>query len=329
MELVADRVGLGELPKVLICADKPRSAAKILPHAKALAAALDADLTLLHIMEAHNSTFVPADPVEWECSRREAEAFVGALASAHSSPDRSISTRVLQGCPSDQIATCVSNGLDDVVVLCRSTADTPGLLGQTVRNVVDKVDSSVLVIPPDTVNAKKPPYRRVLLPLDGSPRAEVAISIAAKIARDQGADIVLVHAVPQPDLIAVVPLETEDIELRDRLQRRNERVAQNYLERQCEQIRGLGVAARPLVLVDGDVRRQLKGAIASESADLVVISSYGNGGHADVSAGDMAIFLLANASAPVLMVRQARGVRGGHVHAPAQSNGVRQPTGAS
>ena len=273
MELLANRVGLGELPKVLICAETPRSAAKILPHAKAIAAALDAELTLIHVMEAYNANFVPADPVEWECNRREAEAFVSALANEHSSPECSISTRVLQGCPSDQIATCVSNSLDDVVVLCRSSADTPGLLGQTVRNVLDKVEGSVLVVPPTAADAQAPPYRSVLLPLDGSPRAEAAISVALKIAREQDAEIVLVHAVPDPDLIAVGPLDTDDIELKDRLQRRNERVAQDYLERQCEQIRSLGVPARPVVLVDGDVRRQLNGAISNEPGSLVVISS--------------------------------------------------------
>jgi nucleotide-binding universal stress UspA family protein len=64
-----------------------------------------------------------------------------------------------------------------------------------------------------------------------------------------------------------------------------------------------------VVLIDGDARRQLNGAIVNESVDLVVISSYGFGGHADVSAGHMAIFLLANSSVPVLMIRQAQSSR--------------------
>lgn len=329
METVTNRIGIIELPRVLICAETPLSTAKIMPHAKAIATALGAELMLVHVMEAHNSKCMPADPVEWECWRREAEAFVNALSREHSPSEYSISTRVLQGHASDQISTCITSNLDDVAVLCRSGVDVPGRLGHTVRNVLENVDSSVLVVPANTDCTGVPPYRRVLLPLDGSSRAEAAIAVAIKIARDQSAEIVLVHAVPEPDLIAVGPLEAEDIELKNRLQHRNELVAHDYLARQCEHIRSAGVAARPVVLVDGDARRQLNRAIVNESIDLVVISSYGIGGHADVSAGDTAIFLLANSPVPVLMIRQAQGSRSSHVHGSSQSIGVRQPTGAS
>jgi nucleotide-binding universal stress UspA family protein len=299
-----------------------------MPHAKAIAVGLGAELMLVHVVEARNSKYVPADPVEWECSRREAEAFVSALSKEHSSPGYSISTRVLHGRTSDQISNCMVNGLDDVAVLCRS-GDAPGRLGHTARNVLENGDSSVLLVPSNADCTVLPPYRRVLLPLDVSSRAEGAIALAMKIARNQRAEIVLVNAVPEPDLLAVGPLEAEDLELKNRLQRRNELVAHEYLARQCEQIRSCGVAARPVVVVDGDARRQLNRAIVNESADLVVISSYGNGGHADASVGDTAIFLLANSSVPVLMIRRTQSSRSSHVYFPTQSNGVRHPTGVS
>jgi nucleotide-binding universal stress UspA family protein len=305
------------------------SASKIIPHAKAIAIALGADMMLVHALETHSSEYVPADPVEWECSRREAEAFVSKLSKEHSDDECSISTRVLQGRTSEQISSCVTNGLDDIAVLCRSGVDAPGRLGQTARNILENVDSSVLLVPANTDCISVPPYHRVLLPLDGSSRAEGAIAVAMKIARSQHAEIVLANAVPEPGLLAIGPLEADDIELKNRLQRRNELVAHQYLARQCEQIRSCGVAARPVVVVDGDARRQLNRAIANESADLVVISSYGNGGHADASVGDTAIFLLANSPVPVLMIRRNQSSRSSHVYFPTQSYGVRHPTGVS
>ena len=45
--------------------------------------------------------------------------------------------------------------------------------------------------------------------------------------------------------------------------------------------------------------------------------------------GDTAIFLLANSSVPVLMIRRTQSSRSSHVYFPTQSNGVRHPTGVS
>lgn len=315
--------------RLVVCAETEASATTIIMHAKPIAAALGAELMLVHVMEAHNTQFLPIDPVEWELCHREAEAFVDALSEEHASKDFLISTKVMQGRTSDQIANCVTNNLVDIIALCRSDTDTPGKIGQTARCVIETTGTSVLMIPANSNHAGEPIYRKILIPLDGSSRAEAALPVAKKIALNQGAEIVLAHAVPEPYLLQVGPLENEDLTLRNTLRRRNERVAHDYLARQCAQLSLCGANVRSLVLVNGDARRQLNQAIASEAADLVIISSHGTGGHADASAGDTANFLLANSTAPVLMVRRSPRSSNSHVHDANQSSGVRQPTGAS
>jgi nucleotide-binding universal stress UspA family protein len=327
LEKVAKHIRPSELPRILVCAETPVCATKVMPHAKALAAALGSELMLVHVVEAHEAQYMPADPVEWEFCRREAEAFVSELSKKHSSPEAAITTRVLQGRTSDQIALCVANALDDITVLCRSHVDTPGRLGQTARGVLESGVGSVMVVPCKPMRTAAPLYRRILVPLDGSSRAEASLASAIKIAREQGAEIVLVHAVPEPFLIEVGPLNKEDVDLKSRLQRRNELMALEYLARKCEQIRSGGLAASYVVLIDGDERRQLTRAILSESADLVVMTSHANGGHADTAIGDTAVYLMSHSSVPVLMLRLAHNSRSQHANDLTRANGVRQPIG--
>jgi nucleotide-binding universal stress UspA family protein len=152
--------------------------------------------------------------------------------------------------------------------------------------------------------------------------------MAKKLALAEQAEIVLVHAIPDPVLTEIGPLESEDLELKRRLMLRNDKVARDYLERICENIRTLGLTASTAILTGGDVRRLLTDAIASESGDLLVIASHGCSGYADVATGDVASYILAHSPIPVLMVRQPRGNGSNHIYRGTESQGVRRPAGA-
>jgi K+-sensing histidine kinase KdpD len=88
-------------PTVVVCAEQTASAVKVIPHAQAVAAALAAELLLVHVIEAHQPSFAPSAPFEWDLRRREAEAFVSDLSMQYQSGDNVIATRGLQGRPSD------------------------------------------------------------------------------------------------------------------------------------------------------------------------------------------------------------------------------------
>ena len=316
-------------PTVVVCAEQMASASKVMPHAQAIAAALAAELLLVHVVEAGAAGFAPADPFEWDLRRREAEAFVSDLSKQYQSAGNTIATRVLQGRSSDQICACVIDKETDIAALCRSDVEQSGHIGQTARRVLEMAASSVLMIPANASCSTSPvSYKRILVPLDGSPRAESALPVAKKIALANAAEIVLVHAIPEPVLTETVPLESEDMELKHRLMLRNEKVARDYLERTCENIRSMGFAASTAILTGGDVRRLLTNAIVSESGDLLVIASHGCSGYADVSTGDVAGYILAHSPIPVLMIRRPRANGNHHIYRGTESQGVRRPAGA-
>jgi nucleotide-binding universal stress UspA family protein len=125
-----------------------------------------------------------------------------------------------------------------------------------------------------------------------------------RIAAHQGAELLLAHIVPQPEITQIGPLSAEDLELRERLVRRNERVAREYLDRLRSRLAEGGVALRALVLRGGDVRGRLAHLVGDEAADLVVLSARGQGGRGDVPCGNVATYLMTHVTAPLLIVRQ-------------------------
>lgn len=323
---------VGQIPKVLVCAETASSTAKVIPHAMALANALGIELQLIHVIEARQASPTPFDPFEWDLRRREAEAFVSGLSKQYGSKKLEIRTQVLQGRTSEKICASLVDNEEDIVALCRSDVEQPGHIGQTARRVLEKAVNSVLIVPPSANRDVDVNYQRILIPLDGSARAESALALAKKIAQATNAKLILIHAIPDPVLTEIDALDNEDIELRNSLLRRNERVARDYLDRIVENISAGGVTSTRVILNGSDARRQLTEAIIAQSADLLILSSHGHSGHADVATGDVTGYLLANSSVPILMINRAsrHGNHGGkHFYRSADSKGVRRPTGTN
>lgn len=110
------------------------------------------------------------------------------------------------------------------------------------------------------------------------------------------------HVVPPSFLTEVGPAESEDIELCERLARRNERVARQYLERLQSRASEKGIAVRTRVLRE-DVRSSLARTAAEEAVDLVVLSAQGCSGRLDVPYGSVTSFLMTHTAQPLLIMR--------------------------
>lgn len=316
-------------PKVVVCVDDAAASAKVIPRAKAVASALEADLMLVHVIEPHETGAMPFDPVEWDIRRRKAELHVASLAGEHAGGESEIETKVLEGHLGEQICACVSGRPQDITALCRRDVDTQWHTGGTLYHILGSGPGSILLVPESLPQVQSVTFSRVFVPLDGSARAESSLPIALRIARAQGAELVLVHATPKPAFTETGPLEPDDIALRERVQSRNERVAHDYLERIRARIGTNGLKVSTLILKGGDVRRLLTEAIGTSSSSLLVMSSHGVGGFGDVPSGDVASFILAKCGAAMLMIRRPRERDANHLYSEAEARGVRRPAGSN
>lgn len=148
-------------------------------------------------------------------------------------------------------------------------------------------------------------FERILVPLDGSPRAEQALPVAARLAHASGGSVVLVQVASPPidygGGLAPAPLLTEQV-IEEELAE-----ATNYLETVSQSHTLAGINTTTEVLFG--LPAQIILAIAeSRAADLIVICSHGRTGFKRWVMGSVAHRIAHQSPVPVLVLRQGEPV---------------------
>lgn len=143
------------------------------------------------------------------------------------------------------------------------------------------------------------PIRRILFATDFSDASRPAAQRAVSLAKDNGAELVVVHVYEPPVRPAVdaflVPRVYDEFEAEVRSQ------ADQGLAPIVARAAGAGVAARPLVL-RGVADEAITRAAKDEAADLVVVGTHGRGGVARLLLGSVAARVVSSSPCPVLTV---------------------------
>jgi nucleotide-binding universal stress UspA family protein len=299
--------------EVLACLDGSDLGRRVVPHAQLVSHVFGARLTLLHVLEAEavSATHTaPADPLDWGIRQREARAHLEQAVAQFGGPNSKIRSELIQGSPAEQICSWAESHGIDLTVLCSHGARgvTEWDLASTARKLIDKVPGSLFLVPAGVaVQEEKVRYRRILVPLDGSPRAESAISIAMRIAASENAEVIFVHVVSTPEIIRLGPLDAEGSDLERRVIDYNQRVATAYLDRLRAHAAHSNSRVRALVVIDDNVRLKLERMIREENANLVVMSAHGQRCRPDSPCGSVTEYALAHATVPLLVVRERVG----------------------
>ncbi len=312
-------------PDVVVYVEAERDPTAMIGHAKAVAAAFGANILLVSVIEPAEAGISAVDPVDWDIRRREVSRHLADLAKKFRSETLEIRVKVLEGHPAAQICNCVAKKPNDIIAVQRAPGTGHWPTGAAACGAVASDAAAILAIPTSLAGKTTPAYSRVFVPLDGSANAESAIPKAARLAKAYSAELFLCHVTPNPVLTEMGPAESETIRLKERIARHNERVGQSYLNRVKDGLKECGVPVSIRLFADGDPRRSLVSAIAREAVDIVVMGSHGQSGHADVSAGDVAGFILDRSPVPVLVTRQPQGRTEKHIFHDVRPEGVRHP----
>lgn len=144
-------------------------------------------------------------------------------------------------------------------------------------------------------------YRRVLVPLDGSPLAESVLPFILEIAGPLDMEVVLLRAVP-PITPTVVEgmryVEVEDVE--GRLAE-----ARAYLAPLATELTHKGVRSRVMVRHGDPVAEIIAGAREAE-ADLIAMTTHGRSGLGRLLFGSVAEAVLREAEIPVFMMKMTK-----------------------
>jgi nucleotide-binding universal stress UspA family protein len=295
------------LDHVLVPLDGSLLAECVIPHAVTLAQVFDTRLTLLRVVERDRATGLKRviDPLQWQIRKVEAEAYLDKLVARLGRVGLQAEKVILEGLPPERIVEFTRDY--NVGMITISTHGQSGLSGWNVSSVAQKVVLQAHV-PVMIVRAHTSPaadmaqmrYRRVLVPLDGSRRAECVLPLAKRLALFHSAEVVLVHVVVKPEIPRHTPPSEEERQLIDRLTELNEARASGYLERLRAQL-SLDIEAR--VIVGDAPAASLHDVVAQEDADLVALSAHGYTSGTMWPYGSIALNFIAYGTTPLLIVQ--------------------------
>ncbi len=148
------------------------------------------------------------------------------------------------------------------------------------------------------------PFKKIVCPTDFSEPACKAIKAAGEMAEQFSAELILLHVVgPVPVLETPTGLAGFDVAA---YQQELSESAKASLKARIEKHVPQSVTARAIV-VHGEAAHEIVSVAKEEGADLIVLSTHGEGGWRHRIFGSVPDKVLRLAECPVLMIHMAKG----------------------
>ncbi|RPH50144.1 MAG: universal stress protein, partial [Planctomycetota bacterium] len=149
-------------------------------------------------------------------------------------------------------------------------------------------------------------FERILVPLDGSPRAELILSQVARILRREDSEVLLLRAVHVPEQIGRVnmaPVRAAQVE-----------EAQKYINDLTRRFQEKGARVNGRV-VEGHPADAILETARSEGSTLIALCTHGRTGFARWAMGSTAEKVARASNVPLLLVRSFRRTSKGELEA--------------
>lgn len=292
---------------ILVPLDTSPLAECVLPHAVALAQPFGAVITLLHVLESpHNAAQMNfVDPFEWELQRVAARRYLEDVVSHVCQADVPAEALLLEGCP-DECIVQAAQGYGETCLVLSSHAHG-GLSDWKIGSVTQKIMSRrhvntllVRACEPVDLNLDDAHYHRLLVPLDGSLRAECVLPLVTMLSSYHQAHVILAHVITGPEMPQGVLASREELELARRLTEHMRVDALHYLVQRRIRV---GPDTEIRVLESNNPAQALHKLIEEEQIDLVVMSAHGHSGQADWAYGSLVMNFINNCATALLIVQ--------------------------
>lgn len=145
-------------------------------------------------------------------------------------------------------------------------------------------------------------YRTILVPLDGSGRAEAILAHVEGLALGLGAKLVLLRVVDP--VTSMSGLEGLPMDVTRELIQKEADEAYSYLEAKSGELRARNIEVLTVVRY-GPIVQSIIDAAEAQHADLIAIASHGRTGLARLFYGSVAAGVLNRADRPLLIIRSA------------------------
>lgn len=292
------------LEQILLPLDGSTLAECVLAHAVTIARATMARLTLLHVVEpAPDPESATTDPLHWHLRKAEGQAYLDEISRRLGALELDVESVQLEGQAAERIVEYARDQATDLIILSShgKSGLSPWNVSSLVQKVVLRANRSVMIIRAyemgvHDLQAKS--YRRILVPMDGSRRAEHVLPVVSALATD--GELLLASIVTRPEMPRRSPLSVEDAELAEKVVARNREEAEKYLQ-QLKSWLSQPVSTR--LLVAESAVTALHRLAQEEHVDLVALSAHGYSGDVHRPYGSLVTSFIVYGSTPLLIIQ--------------------------
>jgi nucleotide-binding universal stress UspA family protein len=295
---------------ILVPLDGSLLAECALSHAVAIAHAFDAKVVLLRVLDKNhaNGKAQLFDLVNWQINKTGAKLYLEKTSARLQEAGLRIETAVLEGLVAESITEFAQNRGMKLIIL--SSHGRSGLSQWGISSVTQKIifsaPTSVLIIrahqpaPSELIEGQ---YKRIMVPLDGSRRAENVLPMVTLLARFHKSWIHVVHVVKKPEMARQMPLAREDLELSERIVSRNREEAIRYLDQVRLHSPLEGIDVHTHLLTSDNAAAALHELAEKEGIDMVALSAHGYSGYNQWPYGGMVNNFVMYSKVPLLIVQ--------------------------
>ncbi len=278
-----------------------------MPHLVAIAKICEPEVQLLRVLEPFGVTarMRMIDPVDWQIRKAELENYLSGIAERLQNAGLRVFTHLTDGKPAEQIIEVARSWNADLILMSShgQSGISPWNVSSVVQQVILRAHRSLMIIrayQPVTAELTGLPYRKIFLPLDGSQRAELPLTLAESLARVHNCEILAAHIVRQPELPRRTSASQEDLLLVNQLTERNRAEALKYLEDLKSRI---GVTIQTKLDVSLSISRSLHQIAEENNVDLTIISAHGYSGDTRWPYGSVGLGFIVYGSTPLLILQ--------------------------
>lgn len=317
--------------RILVPLDGSPLAEGAIPHAELFARIFGASIHLLRVLEpiSYHENPAAVDPLRWQLHKAEAEAYMQAMANKvrenlgeKSVMDESekmsrVDYSVREGKAAENIVDFAHSENIDLLVI--STHGASGLSRWNISSVTQKVINliylPVLIVrsfDPSFMDENRKGYRRILLPIDSSRRAECALSAGIELARGEistdhapqvagdTSTLFLAAVIRPPELPIPEPFPIEISQLTEKLLRLSHEAVEKYLYEMKER---LPVACDTCVVESTSVPSAIQELAEQEDIDMVVLCAHGYSGQVTWPYGTVTWNYIEHGTKPLLVIQ--------------------------
>jgi nucleotide-binding universal stress UspA family protein len=337
--------------RILVPLDGSTLAERAIPHAEEFARIFGSSIVLLQVLDptSYHENPNPVDPLSWQIRKAEADMYMGGVAARlraglhENAPDTKSTlsggteekkSRVEYSIQEGKTAENIVNfaHAENIDLLVISTHGSGGLSRWNISSVTQKV-INLIYLPVLIVRAynqretegARIHYRRILLPIDSSRRAECALPAGIALARgdlstgvasrvndlsiDQITDgipsfqteLILAAVIKPPELPIPEPYPLVIQQLSEQMIQISREAASIYLNEMKER---LSVACEMRVMENNSVSSAIQElASQEEDIDLVVLCAHGYTGQSTWPYGSVARNYMEHGTKPVLVIQ--------------------------